>query len=328
MHLLQSSIRLKSPGIALFILLLLSIIACSPVPSSQQPVSQKKTPAATSVLPGQQIWKQGASSFVFGTNDTYEWSPNNIQTQPAIQRAIRDAGFTLIRTFFPDKASDTDIEKRIRTIENSGAHCLGVITNITDSAFNEHLVRYLGQRCLLYEFGNESDLNGISIQTYLKQWNTAIPLLRKINPAARFIGPVTYNDQGNHNFMKGFLEGVKTSGVLPDAISFHWYPCWNDTRESCLAKASSYGRVAREVQTLVRTTLGKDLPVGITEWNYDPGNPPPDYGEDANFITSFSTQALQSMIQAGVAFACQFDAASYSGYGRLDMFDVTNNQPK
>ncbi len=62
--------------------------------------------------------------------------------------------------------------------------------------------------------------------------------------------------------------------------------------------------------------------------NFDPNNPPPAYGDNAQFMTKFTTIALQSMIQAGVAFACQFDAASYAGYGHLDMFNVATNAPK
>ena len=302
-------------------------VACSS--NTQQPVLQRVSSSAlVRALPGVQIWKQGISSYVFGTNDTYEWSTHNIETQPAIQQAIRDAGFTLMRTFFPDKASDTEIDQRISTIENSGAQCLGVITNIFNVTFDEQLVRYLGNRCELYEFGNESDLNGISIQDYLRQWNSVIPSLRQINAAAKFIGPVNHNDVGNSNYLQNFLMGVKASGVLPDAVSFHWYPCWQETEASCLSKASSYGTVAQGVESQVASILGKVLPVGISEWNYDPSNPPPAYGDDPAFITQFSTTALRSMIAAGVAFACQFDAASYSGYGRLDMFDVANNSPK
>jgi hypothetical protein len=281
------------------------------------------------MLPGEQLWKQGVSSFLFGTNDAYEWSPQNIQTEPAIQMRLRQAGFTLIRSFFPDKSSDAAIEQKLHTIENSGAHCLGVITNIFDVTFDIHLVRYLGSRCLLYEFGNEPDYNNITIQSYLKQWNMLIPVLRRVNPAAKFIGPVTYNDQGfGGGYMKAFLEGVAASGVLPDAVSFHWYPCYWDTEARCLAKASSYAQVAQGVEEMVQDILGRDLPVGITEWNFDPGNPPPAYGDDANFITRFTIEALHSMLQGGVAFACQFDAASYSGYGRLDMFEVDTALPK
>ncbi len=308
-----------------FIISLVITAACS---SQAQPTTASSSSTTKPVLPGQKIWKQNVSSFLFGTNDTYEWSPNNIQTQPKIQQALQGAGFTLIRTFFPDKASDEEINKRIQTIENSGAQCLGVITNISNASFDEHLVSFLGSRCLLYEFGNEPDLNGISIQSYLQQWNNEIPRLRKLNPAAKFIGPVTYNDQGNHDYMKNFLEGVAASKVIPDAISFHWYPCYQDTKESCLSKANTYSQVAQGVRALIRSILGKDLPIGISEWNYDPGNPPPDYGDDPQFIAKFTATALQSMIQGGVTFACQFDAASYSGYGRLDMFDLTTNQPK
>jgi hypothetical protein len=311
------------------VVILFLCIACSPGTQAEPGfTTHGSSPTGGTALPGQQIWKQGVSSFLFGTNDTYEWSPQNIQTDPAIQDALRSAGFTLIRSFFPDNASDTAIEQRMRTIENSGAHCLGVITNIFNTTFDEYLVHYLGNRCQMYEFGNESDINGISIGTYLLQWNKMIPLLRHINPNARLIGPVTYNYLGNHNFMRAFLEGVKASGVLPDAVSFHAYACWHDTEESCLANASDYVQVVQEVRTLVQNTLGKDLPIGITEWNYDSGNPPPAYGDDSNFITKFTTVALYSMIQAGVAFACQFDAASYAGYGRLDLFNVDTNQPK
>lgn len=330
MFLLQLRIRHLWLNLALLGIVFFSVAACSSSTSAattETGITQHFT-LKNGPLPGQQIWKNNASSFLFGTNDSYEWSTHNIQTEPAIQQALRTAGFTLIRSFFPDNAADAVIETRIRTIENSGAHCLGVITNTANTTFDEHLVRYLGSRCLMYEFGNESDLNGVSIETYLARWNTLIPALRHINPAAKFIGPVTYNDQGNHGYMMNFLEGVKASGILPDAVSFHWYPCYEDTESACLAKASSYAQVVSGVRTLVQSILGKDIPVGISEWNYDPGNPPPSYGDIPAFITQFSTQALISMMSAGTAFACQFDAADYGGYGRLDMFDVSNNKPK
>jgi hypothetical protein len=285
-------------------------------------------PKYLTALPGQQTWADGVNSYLFGTNDTYEWSSENIESRTDIQFAIRTAGFTLLRSFFRDHASDAEIDQRAQTIKNTGAQCLGVITNIADATFDEHLIEYLGQRCLLYEFGNESDYNGISAKTYLAQWNALIPQLRRINPFARFIGPVTYNDLGVHDFMQAYLDGVKVSGVLPDAISFHWYPCYHDSKESCLAKAGTYADAVTSVRRMVLSTLGKELPVGVTEWNYDPGNPPPSYGDDAGFMTSFSVAAIHAMIAAGAVFACQFDAASYGGYGRLDMFDVTTGQPK
>jgi lysophospholipase L1-like esterase len=279
-------------------------------------------------IPGASAWKDGASSFVFGTNDTYEWSDANIQTQPAIQLALRNAGFTLIRTLIPDKADDEAIERRIKTIENSGAKCLAVLTNVHNTSFNEHVVSYLGKRCLLYEFGNEPDYNGVSVDDYVSAWNKTMPSLRRINPDARFIGPAVSNDQGANGFLAKYLNGVKTSGILPDAISFHYYPCFNDSKASCLARASSYKDAVIGVRQQVKRILGRELPVGVTEWNYDPGNPPPAYGDESDFMTQFSKEAIKSLIAGGAAFACQFDAASYSGFGRLDMFDVDTGQAK
>jgi hypothetical protein len=300
--------------------------ACSSSPTIVTPNS-----SLVAKLPGDQIWKQGVSSFLFGTNDTQEWSANNVETSSAIQGALKAAHFTLMRTFFFDKSladghatTDAEIEQRLQTIERSGMFCLGVLSDIFNVSFDEHVVKYAGNRCLMYEFGNEPSFNGISSANYLKQWNTVIPQLRKLNPRAKFIGPV----DGVNNFLQAFISGVKSSGVLPDAISFHWYPCYYNTRADCLSKASSVIEEVQQVQAWERSILGKVLPVGITEWNYDPSNPPPSYGDESDFMTQFSTTALRSMIQAGVAFACQFDAASYSGYGRLDMFDVTTNNPK
>lgn len=328
---------------ALALLLCLVMGACS-LNTQSQPTALSVTPAAGEpLLPGQQVWKQGVSSFLFGTNDTQEWSNDNVETNPAVQQALKDAHFTLMRTFFFDNSladnhatTNAELEQRIETVEKSGMTCLGVLVNIMNVEFAEHVVRYLGPRCNLYEFGNEPDLNGYKLSVYLKQWNTVIPLLRQINPQAKFIGPVTYNDQGNqchyepdntHCFMKDFLTGVKASHVFPDAISFHWYPCYNDSASSCLAKASTYAQVTEEVKGWVSSILGKNLPVGITEWNYDPDNPPPNYGEA--FMEQFTTAVLRSMIQAKLDFADQFDALSYSGYGGQDMFDLGNHdQPR
>ena len=64
------------------------------------------------------------------------------------------------------------------------------------------------------------------------------------------------------------------SGNLPDFVTFHWYPCWNDTASSCLAKASTYTAQAQMVIGWVQQDFpGHSIPVGISEWNADPGNP-------------------------------------------------------
>ena len=163
---------------------------------------------------------------------------------------------------------------------------------------------------------------------YMSAWNKTIPLLRQINPAAQVHRSGGHQRNGFYNYMPRFLKGVKASGVMPDAISFHYYPCWQMDEATCLASAATYTCATQQVRNLVTSILGRDLPIGLSEWNYDPRNPPPSYGDNADFITKFTTAAIKSMVDGGVAFACQFDAASYSGYGRLDMIDVNTGLPK
>jgi hypothetical protein len=323
-------LRLLRTSIPLIILVLGIACLSAALPSSSlQPPRQSLVPAVTLALPRQQIWKQGVSSFLFGTNDTQEWYHNNVETNPAIQQDLKDAHFTLMRTFFFDKSladnhptTDVEIEQRLKTIENSGMVCLGVLVNPVDIAFAEHVVRYAGKRCQIYEFGNEPDTQDIDSAYYLKLWNEAIPILRHINPSARFIGPVV----GVDDYLRAFLAGVKQSGVLPDAVSFHWYPCWHDSEATCLGKASAVAQKVLTARAWVKELLGKDLPIGVTEWNFDPGIPPAAYGNNPDFMTRFTVAALQAMIHSGVAFACQFDAASATVY--LDMFDYRTGQPR
>ena len=131
-----------------------------------------RTPASSlpisGLLPGQARWKDGVSSFLFGTNDSQEWSEDNIQTDPyhSIRPSLKNAHFTLMRTFFfhyslydghrttigttpadhdttykydqpapvnkqfPFTGPVYEIEQRMQTIEQSGMTCLGVIADI------------------------------------------------------------------------------------------------------------------------------------------------------------------------------------------------------
>jgi hypothetical protein len=295
--------------------------------------------AAGTLLPGQQIWKNGVSSYDFGSNDTQEWAGDNVESDPhhIIQSSLKSAGFTLMRSFFFEHSladnhlmTDAEIDQRLTTISNSGMQCLAVLANLNDVTFNKHLIAYAGKRCSMYEFGNEPDNNGISAQTYVKKWKTQIPQLRAVNPNAKFFGPALAYPAWNTAFMQTFLQGAKASGILPDAVTFHWYPCWQESEASCLTKATSYAGFITQYRNLTRSILGIHVPIGITEWGNDPGsNSNTTYDHDPVFEQHYFTVALQNIIQGGADFANQFDVQSYAGYGTLDMFDINNNdQPK
>src|SRR5439155_848408 len=211
----------------LALLSLTLLIACSnsvaPSPAYGTP-QQSNTPTPTppspssGLLPGQAIWKNGVSSYLFGTNDSVDYSDDNFVTDPS-------------------NPTDPFTMNHIYTDPATGKV-------ETDLDFAEKVVAYLGNRCNLYEIGNEPDLDvypasgsvvpHLRVQTYLNRWTEFVKALRQINPKAKFIGPVTasdlgndctYTTQGTSCYMRNFLKGAKAAGVLPDAVSFHWYPC-------------------------------------------------------------------------------------------------------
>lgn len=298
----------------------------SPTATRAAQPSPTATPGPKPVLPGQTFWKDGASSLLFGTNDPDEYNPNNLQTQPYFQQQLRAAGATLIRTFIDDHTPDAQIDQRIATIQNIGAHCLVDIASIHDLAYYEHVVSYIGDRCLMYDFGNEPDWNDISVETYSQAWIAQIPALRKVNPHALFFGPVV--SYPHTSFLKQFLLTAKAANVLPDAISIHWYACYQQTESVCLPRANLLYPAILDVRANIEQALGYDLPIGVDEWNFDPSGPSPAYGNQTQFVAPFYATVYALLVKAHVAYACQFDAASYNGYGDLDMFDVKTNQPK
>ncbi|HLI05185.1 MAG TPA: cellulase family glycosylhydrolase [Ktedonobacteraceae bacterium] len=416
MRLMPCSLRRLHSLFVVMIVCCLACVACSNGPVSTQPSA---TPAPGQ-LPGQQIWKDGVSSYLFGTNDSVDYSDDNFVTDPhhIIQSSLKNAHFQIMREFIfhyspidghrttlgtkpqiqldPDNPHEYDrpapqrttvtptapygyeLETRIEAIEKSGMQCLIVLPSIwtdpshpvdpftidhiytdpatgkveTDLDFAEKVVAYLGNRCNLYEIGNEPDLDAypasgpvvphMSVQTYLNRWVEFVTALRKINPRAKFIGPATASYQGNDCtytisgtscYMRNFLKGAKAAGVLPDAVSFHWYPCSNatdgfDGNGNCgPAQAQSAATVTRTVREWINSDLGRNVPLLITEWNADPGANP--LMENASFMTQFTEQAMKAMISAGLDGAFQFDAQDDGEYGRLDMFDITrNDQPK
>lgn len=414
--------------LALFSLTLFTSCANSTTPSpiSNGTPEPSSTPtltfptASSGLLPGQAIWKNRVSSYLFGTNDSVDYSDDNFVTDPyhIIQSSLKSAHFQIMREFIfhysiidghrttlgtnpqiqldpnnpheydtpaaqqttvtPNAPYGYELETRVKAIENSGMQCMIVLPSIwtdpsnptdpftmdhiytdpatgkveTDLDFDKKVVAYLGSRCNLYEIGNEPDLDvyptsgpivhHMSVQTYLNRWIEFVKALRQINPNAKFIGPVTASDQGNDCtytaegtscYMRDFLKGAKAAGVLPDAVSFHWYPCDNATdgfngNGNCgPAKAQSYATVTNEVRGWIQNDLGKNVPLLITEWNADPGANP--LLDNASFMTKFTQQSMNAMIAAGLDGACQFDAQDDGGYGHLDMFDITKgDQPK
>src|SRR6266581_149574 len=298
-------------------------------------------PVNYALLPGQQLWKNDVSSYLFGTEDTTEFSPpsTNIGNTPAIQALVKVAGFTVLRSYIPDGSSDGVLATRLATAQACGCPMLIVLPNTASSTWNAHVVTYFGANCLMYEFGNEPDNSGepfpVSASTYVTNWNAQVPNLRSINANAKFIGPVTAGP--NSTYMTTFLNGVVTSGVYPDALSFHEYPAYFTTDEGVALLSSTINQMTTDLnstRTLCISILGRELPLCVTEWNINPGNPVPEYMKDGTFVSTWFQQGVLALIAGGCALASCFDAASNAGTylsgtkGALDMIDTATATPK
>ena len=275
-------------------------------------------------LPGQQTIN-GVSSFLFGSNVPSSLTTNTIVNSAQIQQLIQAAGITLLRCTIPDNDSDADILARAAACTACGAAMLAVLP-VNDQTFSSHVVTLLGAQCLLYELGQEPDLNTITWQTYLSYWNTQIPAYRAISPKAAFIGPALGSISNVNTYLVPWLQGCKTSGVLPDGVSYHMYPCYQHDQATCATYASNIGTAGALLRKMVKTILGTTLPICCTEWNIDPTSNPPVYTTQPSFVSAFFTSALDTMVANNLDLACQFCAGSGDAF--RDLVNTSTFQPQ
>lgn len=296
------------------------------------------------LLPGETLW-HGIPSMLWGTNDTQNWdSEKNLITIPAIQQQAKADHLALIRTWLFENdlvtnqpVTDAYQRSKVQAALNTGAKLLCELPTGNSMAYDEHIAQLFAGKCSYYEFMNEPDNEQVPVATYIQKWSSEIPKLRAIDPHALFGGPAAttpqysqcaYNADTTVCYMQKALQGMALSKVLPDFVTFHWYPCWEESADSCMAKADSYGAQVTMVRgwlTQYFGAAGARMPIGVTEWNADPSAPMPDYTKDACWIAQYSVTALKSMARAGASFANQFDLANTGGYGSDDMVDVSKN---
>ena len=280
------------------------------------------TPNQQLVLPGQQLWKGGTSSLLFGSNDpTF-----NPATSQSLRTVLRQAGITLIRTPLTSDGG-TQVEQRLAQIQAIGAECLGILST-NNMTLDQNVVKTAGDRCQMYEFGNEPDNPGnpeaVPASVYANSWNQIIPSLRQIAPQAKFFGPaVAFPDI---EYISAFLQATQANA--PDGVTFHMYPCTNIDAQTCLSQSvNNYASAAQKVRATVVQILGKTLPLGVTEWNDNWKDQATPEESDPNFMRQFTMLSLQSMAQGQIAFANQYNLGTGTGDGHL-FLTAANGQAK
>lgn len=283
--------------------------------------TQGSGPGSYKLLPGQRI-SNDVSNFLFGCN-----TPNyntTLLTSTAVQAQLKANGITIIRSPVVDQNNvnyaDSVLDQLATACANVGAALL-LILRESDAVFSQHVVAYMGERCFLYEYGNEPDNNSIPVAEYISDWNTNIPIFRATNPRAAFIGPALGYFGNLASYLEVWLSACKASGVIPDGISWHDYPCTSQSpipQATCSLDAVAIGNDGATLRAAVLSILGFTLPVIATEYNIDAyvggtygQSYSPNIPANASFISSWTTSAMGSLISNTVDGALQFELNDY-----------------
>lgn len=283
-------------------------------------------PIPVGPMPGQFAWRNGANNFLFGANDTGKWPDVNTTTSPAIKALLATLHLPIIREWFPKYRNgksgtantNTDYNNLVQVCVDCGAACLGVLYQWQDIAYLKQVVGLLGNRCNMYEFGNEpygtdypsTGSYQTNVSTYVTYWKNSVPQLKAINPNAKFMGPSSPGDLSTLDVM---LAGMKAQGVTPDAVSYHYY-----------GPTSSIISQVDQARVITNRYFGTAMPLWLTEWNIGGVYPlPPQVGNDSQ-MHDYVVATLNALI-GHVDAAMHFDIANQTTYP-LPNLDMINHE--
>src|SRR5579875_347754 len=284
-------------------------------------------------LPGQ-TFINGISNLLFGANTPPDYgsppTPVGFVVSSQVQALVKAAGVTVMRITISNGTTgytNAQIDQRLNACKNAGCLPLVILGHSVGWTFNLAAIQYIGSRCNLYEMYNEPDISGISVSTYSSDWNTYIPQARKLNTGAAFGGPTLGVSPANFtSYIQPWLQNCKTSGVIPDFVSFHQYPCGSQPAQfsQCLAKAPSIGTSAATLRSLIQSVLGYTLPIAVTEWNMDYNTNPVSYADTTNAgnegnYSQWESAVFAGLVQNNVDMACIWDTAGNAEGGKADM---------
>ncbi len=274
------------------------------------------TPALNTITNNKEI-----SPLIFGTNMAlFHDYDEPILNSAATRQRLKDIGVRVMR--MPTRTSlnpQTEVNAA-RAIKEIGAVPLIVMSGpeFKDGSLLENnqktlslLMPIFGKEPVYFEFGNESDLNGIKVEQYVAAWNQVIPPLKEMFPNARFIAPDNY--QFTRRYLKTFLQHAQPR---PDGVSWHEYTCSvNWTADFCLSMLEAWPIHFAQARAAMREAIGTELPIWISEWNYSSdqqltnGKPVEDGKYNSpTFMRTWTARAMQLLIENRIFASLQYFA--------------------
>ena len=254
------------------------------------------------------------SPLLFGTNMGLFDSNDQVLNSTVTRTALQQMHMRIIRMPTRSSLAEATEMQAAQTIKSLGATPLVILRGQLDKtvlADDMRIVKDMntifGQNIVYYEYGNEEDLQGVPVNQYTSSWNTIIPQLKRIALHANFIGPVNF--QYDHNYLTSFLQSAQPR---PDEISWHEYTCDDSWASSiCISHIDHWTNHIADARATMISTVGSELPIMITEWNYAP-NAVPNDGKNNNsaFMDTWTAHALQTLAANRVFASMQYSCTN------------------
>jgi len=136
-----------------------------------------------------------------------------------------------------------------------------------------------------WSIGNEPSLYSIEFdgwepQEYAKKWREFAIAMKAVDPNIILYGPDVHQFTGNaqptprEGKSRDYLtEFLKLNGDMVDIVTVHSYPfptcqtCGNPTWEEMRANTREWDDIFPNLRRIIKETTGKDMPVGMLEYN-------------------------------------------------------------
>ena len=121
--------------------------------------------------------------------------------------------------------------------------------------------------------------------TCAERWREFAQAMKKVDPTILLYGPDTHQfkgdpsfdpkDAGGTDYLREFL---KINGDLVDIVTVHRYPfpscqtCGAPSKAELLANTPDWDDIIPNLRRVIKEVTGKELPVGIMEWNSNYSN--------------------------------------------------------
>jgi len=297
--------------LSIYLFLALSLAACqaqpAAIPAVTATLANTATPAstATPAPPPGTFWVETTqdlgeiSKFVLGANHGPLWAlgPGNIEP-------VKNAGVTFLRWPGGAWGDHNDIQPFYIDLYMNEARIAGAEPSITVRLPNSTpeaaaaLVRYvnvdmqygikywsIGNEPSLYEQDTSLKGQAWDAVTYAKRWREFALAMKAADSTIKLYGPDTHQFKGDPAFDPKDSQGrdylrefLKVNADLVDIVSVHRYPfspcltCKPLTPADLLANTPEWDDIIPNLRRVVKDVTGKDLPVGVMEYNSNTSN--------------------------------------------------------